>query len=108
MPMVCRNDSILNPEAAGVPVGLLEKVEYDEKQFQTESGDVVALYSDGIQDQQNPAGEEYTKRRFPGMLRKHAALPAQEIANRIFADLDRFRGPRSIHDDQTLIILKVH
>jgi phosphoserine phosphatase RsbU/P len=108
MPMVCRNGSILNPEAAGVPVGLLENVEYEEKQFQTESGDVVALYSDGIQDQQNPAGEEYTKRRFPAMLRKHAALPAQEIANRIFADLDRFRGPRSIHDDQTLIILKVH
>jgi sigma-B regulation protein RsbU (phosphoserine phosphatase) len=107
-PMVCRNGEIFNPSVAGVPVGLLENTEYEEKSLVAQHGDVLAIYSDGIQDQTNTDGEEYSDKRLPEILIRLADKPAQEIADLIFEDLEKFRGTIPQHDDQTLIILKVH
>jgi sigma-B regulation protein RsbU (phosphoserine phosphatase) len=52
-PMICRNCEILNLDATGLPVGLLERAEYDELEFAARAGDVILLYSDGVSDQTN-------------------------------------------------------
>lgn len=106
-PIVCRKGTLLNPYAAGVPVGLLESVDYEESAFDAESGDLLLLYSDGISDQQNEEGQEYGKVRLPEMLKKACDLPAQEIADRILDDCREFRGSTPVHDDQTLVVLRV-
>jgi serine phosphatase RsbU (regulator of sigma subunit) len=106
-PLVCRAGQILQPHAAGVPVGLLENVDYDETHFEAQPGDVVVLVSDGVQDQPNPAGEEYGRRRLRRYLEAHCEAGAQEIADGMLADLEQFREGRAVHDDQTVIVLKV-
>ncbi|MCS7043322.1 MAG: GAF domain-containing protein [Bryobacteraceae bacterium] len=106
-PVVCRGGQILQPHAAGVPVGLLEDVDYDETVFEAQPGDVVVLVSDGVQDQANPSGEEYGRRRLRRFLEAHCGLPAQEIADGMMADLEQFREGHPVHDDQTVIVLKV-
>jgi sigma-B regulation protein RsbU (phosphoserine phosphatase) len=106
-PLVCRGGRILQPHAAGVPVGLLENVDYDETVFETQPGDVVVLVSDGVQDQLNLAGEEYGRRRLRRYLETNCGLPAQEIADGMLADLEQFREGRPVHDDQTVIVLRV-
>lgn len=106
-PLVCRGGQILQPHAAGVPVGLLEDVDYDETVFEAQPGDVVVLVSDGVQDQANPSGEEYGRRRLRRFLEAHCALPAQAIADGMMEDLEQFREGRAVHDDQTVIVLKV-
>src|SRR5260370_13070899 len=58
-PMICRNGEILKFRAEGVPLGLLEGREYEEIAFQTEPGDAMVLYSDGIPDHVNPRAEQY-------------------------------------------------
>jgi sigma-B regulation protein RsbU (phosphoserine phosphatase) len=107
-PLVCRGKKILQPTATGVPVGLLENIQYEEIQFQAEAGDIFVVYSDGIQDQTNEAGEEYGHVRLPKALAQMCRLPAQRLADAILEDLDKFRGTVPLHDDQTLVILKVH
>jgi sigma-B regulation protein RsbU (phosphoserine phosphatase) len=106
-PLVCRGGQILQPHAAGVPVGLLEDVDYDETVFEAQPGDVVVLVSDGVQDQANPSGEEYGRRRLRRFLEANCALPAQAIADGMMNDLEQFREGRQVHDDQTVIVLKV-
>lgn len=106
-PLVCRGGQILQPHAAGVPVGLLEDVDYDETVFEAQPGDVVVLVSDGVQDQASPSGEEYGRRRLQRFLEAHCALPAQAIADGMMEDLEQFREGRAVHDDQTVIVLKV-
>ncbi|MGQ9916656.1 MAG: SpoIIE family protein phosphatase [Bryobacteraceae bacterium] len=106
-PLVCRAGQILQPHAAGVPVGLLEGVDYDETHFEAQPGDVVVLVSDGVQDQMNPAGEEYGRRRLQRYLEAHSDAAAQQIADGMMADLEQFREGRAMHDDQTVIVLKV-
>lgn len=106
-PLVCRGGEVLRPEVSGVPVGLLDGMEYEETEFEAEPGDVVLLYSDGISDQQDNTGEDYGKRRLKRTLSALCGLTAREIAERIIDDLEEFRGATPVHDDQTLVVLKV-
>ena len=43
---------------AGVPLGLLETVDYDRRVVRPDTGDIVVLYSDGVSEATSPSGEE--------------------------------------------------
>jgi len=107
-PMICRDCAILNLDASGFPVGLLEGAKYDETQFPALPGDVILLYSDGVSDQPNEAGELYGERRLARYFTSITELPAQDLAQALLDDIIRFRGAAPVHDDQTVIVLKVH
>lgn len=106
-PVVCRGREVLYPKATGVPIGLLEGVDYEETVFDAQPGDLFLLYSDGISDQLNEAGDEYGRVRLPVVLKDLCDLTAQQIANGILEDCRQFRGPLPVHDDQTLVVLRV-
>ena len=107
-PMICRDCAILNLDASGLPVGLLERAEYDEIQFSAQPGDVILLYSDGVSDQTNEAGQLYGEQRLARYFTSITELPASELATALLDDIIRFRGDTPVHDDQTVIVLKVH
>jgi sigma-B regulation protein RsbU (phosphoserine phosphatase) len=106
-PMICREGEILKIKIEGVPAGLLEEREYDQIDFTTKPGDVLLLYSDGITDQLNRAGDEYGRTRLKSLLRKAGKLTPEEIADRILEDFDKFTDGAPAFDDQTLIVVKV-
>lgn len=106
-PLICRNGEVRELDLGGVPLGLWEKWEYEEASLQMEANDVVVLCSDGITEQENPAGQQYD-RRIVQVLRNVWEQSPQFIVDAIFGDLDRFVGnlfERS--DDQTLAVFKV-
>jgi sigma-B regulation protein RsbU (phosphoserine phosphatase) len=104
-PMICRGSEILKVRAEGVPVGLLECREYEEITFQTEPGDTIVLYSDGITDHQSPAGGEFGRGRLSKVVRSGCRLPAAGLIESIFAELDKFNT--TAFDDQTVFVMKV-
>ena len=104
-PMICRAGEILKLRVEGVPLGLLPDRDYEEISFQAKTGDVIVLYSDGISDHMNPAGEEYGRGRLAAIVRGHCKKSAQNLLDQIFADLDRFNP--ELFDDQTVVVLKV-
>ena len=106
-PVVCRDGKLIRPKLEGVPLGLLEHQEYEETVFQALPGDVIVFYSDGIEDQPNAAQDHYGARRFSEFLPKIAQRPAADIVKAIEADIDKFRGAVDVHDDQSLIVMKV-
>jgi sigma-B regulation protein RsbU (phosphoserine phosphatase) len=106
-PMICRSGEVLKPRVEGIPLGLLASREYEEVPFEVRTGDVIVLYSDGIPDQQNFAGEEYGRRRVARLLRETWREPSQAILDSLFRDLDRFADGVEATDDQTLVVMKV-
>lgn len=104
-PMVCRGREILKIEVEGVPLGLLPDREYDEVVFEARTGDVVVLFSDGVSDHLDPAGNEYGRGRLAQVMRRSGDLPPRRIVEEIFADLEKFNVER--FDDQTLIVMRV-
>jgi sigma-B regulation protein RsbU (phosphoserine phosphatase) len=104
-PMICRGGEILNLRVEGVPLGLLDAREYEEVVFHAVPGDAIVLYSDGITDHLNAAGNEYGKGRLAHVLRAHCAGSAADMVNAIFHDQDKFST--TAFDDQTIFAIKV-
>jgi sigma-B regulation protein RsbU (phosphoserine phosphatase) len=106
-PIICRKGEIIKPRVEGVPAGLLDDREYEEIAFDAQPGDRIVLYSDGITDQPNPQEEEFDRRRLGRALRRMCGKSPEEVADGILNDLDIFTNGAPVHDDQTLIVLKV-
>jgi sigma-B regulation protein RsbU (phosphoserine phosphatase) len=106
-PLIWRDGLLHKPRVEGIPLGLLENREYEEVSFQAKPGDLVVLYSDGIEDQHNSLGEHYGRARLLRLLQENSHRPPQEIVRHLFADLDRFAAGTETFDDQTLIVMRV-
>ena len=106
-PVICRRGEIIRPKVAGVPLGLFDHQEYEETVFSALPGDTILFCSDGVEDQTNPAQEHYGAKRLNRFLPTVSKLQAAEIVKAIEADIDKFRAGSPVHDDQTLIVMKV-
>lgn len=106
-PLIWRRGEILNPRVEGVPIGLLDDITYDETDLELEPGDVVMLYSDGVEDQTNADAGEFSRVRVTKVLKKHAEETPKAIADAVIAALDAHRGSTGITDDQSVIVLRV-
>lgn len=68
-------------------------------------GDTLALYTDGITESFNDAGEEFGEQRLIETLRGHREMPSQGLLESIVDTVRRF-SPREQYDDITLIVAK--
>ncbi len=107
-PLICRAGQLHKLRVEGVPLGLLEDRDYDEVSFQTLPGDLIVLYSDGIEDQHNPAAEHYGRGRLARLLESLWQESPQTLVDAVFDDLDSFADGAGTSDDQTLIVMKVN
>jgi sigma-B regulation protein RsbU (phosphoserine phosphatase) len=69
------------------------------------SGDTLALYTDGVTESFNDAGEEFGEERLVESLRRRRGLSSQALIAAIVAELRQF-SPYEQSDDITLIIAK--
>ena len=105
-PLLCRNGKLIASKAEGVPIGLLDAQEYDQVKIEAESGDLLLLYSDGMEDQL-AENEDYGRKRLQKLFVANCGKTPREIVNNLFTDLDKFRGSTPLTDDQTVVALKV-
>lgn len=107
LPLLVRGGQVRSLRVEGVPLGLLENTEYQQTNVTLESGDLLALFSDGVVEATNPEDEEFSIRRLEGILREQAQRPLDEIQDTIFAEIARFEAGRPRRDDQTLLLVRV-
>ncbi|HWX56065.1 MAG TPA: SpoIIE family protein phosphatase [Verrucomicrobiae bacterium] len=69
------------------------------------SGDTLALYTDGITESFNAAGEEFGEERLIAALRRHRALSSRDLRAAIVNEVRQF-SPHEQYDDITLIVAK--
>jgi len=93
-------------EANGLPLGLFPVVEYECREVAFERGDLLLLYTDGITEAANPAGEEYGLERLEALLRAHARDPLPAVGSAIDAELQAFAQGCPFLDDRTLVMVR--
>lgn len=71
------------------------------------AGDVVALYTDGITEAMNAAGDLFGEARLAQLIEQHGHLEVAELRERIVRDVEAFAGAEDQHDDLTMILLKI-
>ncbi|MET0623817.1 MAG: SpoIIE family protein phosphatase, partial [Pyrinomonadaceae bacterium] len=93
--------------AGGTVLGAFDFAPFEEGVAQLSDGDVLVVYSDGITEAQNDAGEEYGEERLAALATERRHETVENIRRDIFDDIDRWSGGAERGDDQTLVILKV-
>ncbi len=72
---------------------------------QISPGDTLALYTDGITESCNAAGEEFGEQRLIEALQQHREQTAQNLLVSVINEIWKFSSDEQ-HDDITLIIAK--
>jgi sigma-B regulation protein RsbU (phosphoserine phosphatase) len=93
-------------KATGLPLGLLPMGEYEREERTLGPGDLVVLYTDGVTEAANPAGEEYGLDRLLELSRVHAPSGVLALADALQSDLDRFAAGVPFGDDRTFLLLR--
>jgi sigma-B regulation protein RsbU (phosphoserine phosphatase) len=90
----------------GLPIGILAQSTYMTQRRPFSRGSAVVLYSDGITEAENEAGEEFENPRLEEVLTANINASAAELRDRIAAAVDAFVGTAAQKDDQTLVVAR--
>jgi sigma-B regulation protein RsbU (phosphoserine phosphatase) len=91
---------------AGVPLGLLDHIDFDRTVVKLQLGDLIVLYSDGVSEAMSPAGDELGRDGLVTIARGLDATSAEAFGAQLTAALGGFRAGDEPLDDQTLIVLR--
>lgn len=105
LPYVRSSDGVLELRATGMPLGLMQGMDYEEKTYRLQHGDVMVLTSDGITEAHNPEGEMYGFDRLMGQVAKKTK--GDDLVASLVGDLERWTGPGAEQeDDITLVVVR--
>lgn len=109
--IVVRGDGtveLLDTMELGLPLGLEETIiDFSGVlEFAVHPGDVVLLYTDGITEAENQAGQQYGQERLCEQARQHAGKHSRGIVEAVINDVRRFIGEQVVFDDITLLVIK--
>ncbi len=93
-------------DVGGFPVGITPFGDYREGWVEIAPGDVLVIYSDGVTESVNEAGEEFGEARLIEIVQKNRGRHAAGLRDRIDEALTKFVGRASAVDDLTIVILK--
>ena len=92
-------------KSGGLPLGVMEDAEFNETSIYLQFGDQIVLYTDGITETHNAAGEQFGELRVDVILSK-CGLDSAELMQNLLTAVDEFADGVPAHDDRTLIVLR--
>jgi len=105
-PFLLHSDNTLERlDSTCTVLGLFREWEPSTAERQLLAGDTLALYTDGITECFNDAGDEFGERRLIEALLRYRELAPQDLLAAIIDELRRFSRHEQ-HDDITLIIAR--
>ena len=105
-PVLVGSQRGLHLQHGGPPLGLFLDSCFEEARISLAPGDVVALYSDGITDAENAAGEPFGESRLSAVITAHAADPLPQIERQVFQAVHAWSIEEAT-DDATLLLARV-
>jgi sigma-B regulation protein RsbU (phosphoserine phosphatase) len=92
--------------ATGLPLGMFTNAGFTVHRLRLAPGDGILVYTDGITEACNPAGEEYGMARMKALAANcHKKSPGSLIAD-CLADLHNFTSGTKPSDDLTLLAIQ--
>ncbi len=95
----------LKTSGTNIPMGVMPDIVPAIDRFALEDDDLLLLITDGIAEQNDPAGIEYGDNRIAKMIKKSLHKDTKAVIEAIFKDIKEFRGNQPQHDDMTIIAL---
>jgi serine phosphatase RsbU (regulator of sigma subunit) len=106
-PILIRDEKMYRLSKGGPPVGLFEESEYEESEIQLHSGDLLALFTDGICDAENSQREALGDEGLKSIVLAAKNQTPGEIVEMVLSQADVFAAGAAQHDDMTVVVAKV-
>jgi sigma-B regulation protein RsbU (phosphoserine phosphatase) len=104
-PLLLRGEEVKRLECGGPVLGLFPDCTYDQETLQIEPGDLLLLYSDGVTESIDPAGNEWCEEGLlTAMQRRRKG--ADTIVDDVFKALQTFANGTPQPDDITLLVFE--
>jgi len=88
----------------GMPLGLFDDQDWQQRKIQLDPGDMVIMYTDGVTDAQNPLNALYGI--FSKTIQANRRRPPAELEKLVLEDIDRFLDGAPQPDDMAMVILR--
>jgi sigma-B regulation protein RsbU (phosphoserine phosphatase) len=106
-PFHARGKRVEEIPVEGIPLGIFRGTVYREETLTLKGGEAIVLYSDGLLEEENPAGDPFGVARLQAAISELLPRPAQEIADGLTGAVREFAGdPALQRDDHTVVVLK--
>lgn len=103
-PLLLTSDGIQRiPHGPGMALGLWENIILDVGRVRLVPGSTLLLFTDGLTDCRNPAGDAFGLKRIQTALQKLRGMPAQHVCDRLLETLLDYRQGSMQDDDVTLV-----
>lgn len=106
-PAICGSDGIFRifRDKHGMVLGAMKKTKYRDYELELEPGSKLFVYTDGVPDANNPAGERYGTSRLEAALNRTSEDTPEGILRSIRTDIDAFVDGAKQFDDLTMLCL---
>jgi phosphoserine phosphatase RsbU/P len=91
-------------EIVGMPLGVVSGMTFDVARRTLQPGETVVLYTDGVSEAMNHAGDLYTPERLRDLISKNSAAP-EALGKVIRDDVKKHADGRPQNDDITLMVI---
>jgi serine phosphatase RsbU (regulator of sigma subunit) len=104
--LVRRDGSVERLEKGGTVLGLFDTVAYEQDRVEMRGGDTLLIFSDGLTETFDEAGEEFGDKGLTDVAVRGRGLDVVSLESEILKELDRFSNGAKATDDRTLIVVK--
>ena len=94
-------------EEAGPIMGILPDAQFSNTNLTLEPGDILTLYTDGVTEQEDESGEEFSLDRLKKIVLSKESDPAAAMVTDIAEAVSTFAGTKEQSDDLTVVVAKV-
>jgi sigma-B regulation protein RsbU (phosphoserine phosphatase) len=106
-PLLRWNRGLESFESNGLLFGVVDDAQYPVKELRLKAGDRLLLYTDGITEPENAAGQAFGDARLPEILASSLAADAEDLSSAILSEIQQWQPSSAPQDDRTLIVIDV-
>ncbi len=105
-PILMSRDGVRRLDTGGLILGLFPHATYEEQTLQLEPCDTLVMFSDGVTEAMNSAGDEFGEERLLACVQEHCSSTPQVLLECILATVRAFTASAVQNDDVTALVLR--
>jgi sigma-B regulation protein RsbU (phosphoserine phosphatase) len=105
-PLLFTSNGVQKLETGGMIVGLFPQASYEQDTVQLVAGDLLAVFTDGVSEALNVAGEEFGELRAEQAIAPNWLEPSDSVLQTLLESVRSFAQGAAPNDDVTALIVR--
>ena len=104
---ILRKDEVIQLKDGGPVLGMFADISIQETEIGLKKDDFIVMYTDGITEAEDAAGNQFALPRLIEFVRKQRHLEIGQVKDNLIEELKRHVGGDEFDDDVTFILLRI-